>query len=425
MDKKPFTKLEEILNDVLKPAAATLSRNPAPSIDGPMTLKTVELISRNIEEAVDAARNRRKKFVWHEFCLTPELFLAFDLYPFLGEIHTSIYARSRQDAIAEFIDAAENAGVPPEVCSMDKALIGAIMVDEIPQPDLIVTTSAPCDSSRIGYQVIEKLLDAPMHRLDAPFTNDADAFKYYAKQMRDFIPVLEELSGRKFDIDRLREIVEESNRALEYLLEWDLLRRLKPSPAPPSTLLNVYAAVNNSFGKPRCTEYCKALYEFTRERAESGATTGEKIRVVWQHVPPQFGDNIYGWMADEFGAVVVDDTRCGYLRQWPIDTSSLDTMLQGLARHGLNMTMGKNRLAAKLYMTDFLKARQDYSADCLIVSAHAGCKHCWPLIGIGRDFARSQNIPLLVFDDDFLDSRTVSLGTVKNKIEQFFRTMEL
>ncbi len=424
MDKKPFTKLEEILTGVLKPAAATLTENP-PSNGGPLMLETVEIMSRNIEEAVDVARNRKKKFVWHEFCFTPELFLAFDLYPFLGEIHTSIYARYLQDVIGEFIDAAENAGVPPEVCSMDKVLIGAILSDEIPQPDLIVTTSAPCDSSRIGYQVMEKLLDAPMYRLDAPFTNDADAFKYYAGQMRDFIPVLEELSGKKFDIDRLREIVEESNRALEYLLEWDLLRRLRPSPAPPSVLLSVYAAVNNSFGKPHCTEYCKAVYEFTRERAASGAATGEKIRVVWQHVPPQFGDNIYGWMADEFGAVVVDDTRCGYLRQLPIDTSSLDSMLQGLARHGLNMTMGKNRLPARSYMADFSRARQDYSLDCVIVSAHAGCKHCWPLIGIYRDFARVENIPFLVFDDDFLDSRVVSLGTVKNKIEQFFRTMKL
>jgi len=338
MDKKPFGKLEEILNGVLKPAAAALSEN-SPSDDGPLMLKTVEILSRNIEEAIDVARNRQKKFVWHEFCLTPELFLAFDVYPFMGEIHTSIYSRPRQDAIAEFIDNAENSGVPPEVCSMDKVLIGAILSDEVPQPDLIVTTSAPCDSSRIGYQLMEKLFDAPMHKLDAPFTNDSDAFKYYAGQIRDLIPVLEKLSGNKFDIDRLREIVEESNRALEYILEWDSLRRLKPSPASPSILPSVYTAVNNSFGKPRCTEYCKALYEFTRERADSGAATGEKIRVVWQHVPPQFGDNIYRWMADEFGAVVVDDTRCGYLRQLPIDTSSLDSMLQGLARHGLNMTL--------------------------------------------------------------------------------------
>ncbi|MBI4832147.1 MAG: hypothetical protein HY801_11490 [Candidatus Lindowbacteria bacterium] len=128
MDKKPFTKLEEILTGVLKPAAATLTENP-PSNGGPLMLETVEIMSRNIEEAVDVARNRKKKFVWHEFCFTPELFLAFDLYPFLGEIHTSIYARYLQDVIGEFIDAAENAGVPPEVCSMDKVLIGAILSD--------------------------------------------------------------------------------------------------------------------------------------------------------------------------------------------------------------------------------------------------------------------------------------------------------
>ncbi len=425
MAGQPFEKMEEILDGFLKPAAMLLKEIPPEDGTGEIMLKTVEMMNSNIAELIDMARNRQKKFVWYEFCLTPELFFSFDLYPSLGEAYPMTYSRVRQDVLAEFVNAAEDSGIPPEVCSIDKVLIGAILNDEMPTPDLIVTTSAPCDSSRTGYPIMEKLIDAPVHKLDAPFSDDADAMKYYGEQIRDLIPVLENLSGNKFDIDRLREIIEESNRATEYINEWNTLRRLKPCPTPARMLLNVMGAVINSFGLPRCTEFAKAVYDSARERAESGAAKGEKVRVVWQHVPVLFDDTILDWMADELGAVVVDDTLSSYLRQAPIDTTSLDTMLIGLARRGLNMTMGRLRLPSTVYVNDFLKAYKDYSGDCAILSAHHGCKHCWGAVNLLRGAARRDDIPLLVFDFDFLDSRIVSSETVKNKIEQFFKTMEL
>ncbi len=424
MAKQPLEKMEEILNGFLKPMAAMLSENPPPD-EGPFLLKTVEIYNRNLQEAIDIARNREKKFVWYEFCLTPEIFLAFDLYPFMGEIQPSIYSRLRQDFIAEFIDTAENSGVPPEVCSIDKVLVGAILADEMPQPDFVITTSAPCDSSRTGYQLMEQLWEAPVYRLDAPFSDDSQAIKYYAGQIRELIPVLEKLSNRKFDIDRLREVVEESNRASEYIGEWNALRRLKPCPTPANILMSVYAAIINNFGKPHCTEYCKSVYEFARDRANSGTLKGEKTRVLWVHVPALFDDTIFNWMASEFGAIVVDDMLSSYLRQLPIDTTSLDSMLLGLAQRGLNMTMGRLRLPAPVYVNDFLKSYHDYSGDCAILAAHSGCKHCWGAANLVREAARREDIPLLIFDFDFLDSRIVSTETLQHKIEPFFRTMEL
>ncbi|MBI5118690.1 2-hydroxyacyl-CoA dehydratase [Candidatus Poribacteria bacterium] len=425
MGSKPFTRLEEILEGFLKPAAMMLGADDTKDAEQQFMLQLLQTLSGNLDEAIDVARNRQKKFVWCEFCLTPELFLAFDLYPFIGEIQPAVYSKVRQDFIAEFIDAAENSGIPPEVCSIDKVLVGAILQDEMPTPDLIVTTSAPCDSSRIGYQIMEKLFDAPVVRLDAPFTNDAGAMKYYADQIRSLIPTLEKLSGKRFDVDRLREVVEESNRALNHIGEWHELRRLKPCPTPANILMNVYLAFLTTLGHSRCTEFSESVYRFARRRIEEGFGNKEKIRVIWQHVPSLFDDVVFNWMEQEFGAVVVDDMMSGYCRQLPIDTSSLDSMLLGLAQRGLNMTMGRLRMTAQTYVSDFLKAYHDYLGDCAILSAHAGCKHCWGAVNLLREAARRENIPLLIFDFDFLDSRVVSTETVQSKIGQFFETMGL
>ena len=89
------------------------------------------------------------------------------------------------------------------------------------------------------------------------------------------------------------------------------------------------------------------------------------------------------------------------------------------------MTMGRLRLPATVYVNDFLKSYHDLSGDAAILAAHAGCKHGWPSANLLRDAARKEDIPLLTFDIDFLDSRFVSSETVKNKIELFFNTMEL
>jgi benzoyl-CoA reductase/2-hydroxyglutaryl-CoA dehydratase subunit BcrC/BadD/HgdB len=425
MTSQPFAKMEEILENLLKPVAMMLREADPDDKEQQFMLKTVEYAHANMEESIDVARNRGKKFVWYEFCLSPELFYVFDLYPFMGEAQPGAYSTLRQDFIGEFIDAAEDSGIPPEVCSIDKVLVGAALMDELPTPDLIITTSAPCDSSRTGYQILEKLFDSPVIKIDAPFSDDADAMKYYGEQIRSLIPELEKLSGIKFDIDRLREVVEESNRAIEYIYEWNMLRRLKPCPTPGSLLLTVLGATVSNIGKPRTTEYCKWIYDYARERADNGIETNEKIRVIWQHVPSLFDATLFQWMQDEFGAVVVDDMLSSYLRQPPIDTTSLDTMLVGLANRGLNMTMGRLRLPAPVYVDDFVNAYHDFSGDCAILSAHHGCKHCWGAINLVRDAARSEDIPLLVFDFDFLDSRITSAENVKNKVEQFFRTMEL
>jgi benzoyl-CoA reductase subunit B len=425
MADQPFTRLEEILDGFLKPVEMMMSAAEPDDLDSQFLHKTAQMLVRNMEEAIDIARNRQKKMVWYEFSLTPELFHAFDLYPIAGEIIPMWYSLFRQDFVSEFVDAAENSGLPPEVCSIDKVLVGAILQDEMPKPDMLITSSAPCDSSRIGYQLMEKLFDMDIHKLDAPSSNDAAAFKYYADQIRDLIPALEKLSGVKFDIDRLREVVDESNRAIEYIVEWNDLRMLKPCPTPANLWVPVYNAVINSFGKADCTDYSRQVYEYARERADKGMAEGEKIRVVWVHVPPLFDDVIFNWMTSEYGAVVVDHTLAEYTNQVPIDTSSLDSMLVGLAQRGLNMTMARLRRTAGSYVDDFLKSYRNFSGDCAILAAHSGCKHCWASANLLRDAARKEDIPLLIFDIDFLDSRVTSTQGVQDKIEQFFSTMEL
>ena len=64
---------------------------------GRLLAGAMDLVIAHYEEIFRVMEERDKKLCWYEFCLTPEIFRAMDIYPFLGEIHPPImslgYAR--------------------------------------------------------------------------------------------------------------------------------------------------------------------------------------------------------------------------------------------------------------------------------------------------------------------------------------------
>jgi hypothetical protein len=306
---------------------------------------------------------------------------------------------------------------------LDKFLFGALVRDEMPRADFIVTASAPCDSSRIGYQMFEQLVDCPVHRLDAPADDSPEAHAYYAGEIRKLIGFLEEQTGSRFDVDRLREVCEESNRTTAALFDVLEARRVRPCPHPGQVMDAVYGAAQNLLGEPALTHYAEFLRDDAEEavRAGRGALADEKHRVLWYYTPITFDFERHAWLEEKFGAVVVTDLLSSiFIGQEPIDTTSLDTMLCSLARRGLEGTMGRVRVGADRLIERFLATYRDFGADCAVFPGPIGCKHVWGLVGLLREVCRERDIPICVFDVDWMDSRVRPVESVRATIEQFF-----
>jgi hypothetical protein len=120
---------------------------------------------------------RDEKLCWYEFCLTPEIFRAMDI-SFLGEIHPPIMSLGAPDVCWKYVDIAQENGTPSDLCVLDKFMFGALLSNEMPKADFMVTASGPCDSSRIGYQMFEPLTHCPVYRLDAPADDSPEAHAY-------------------------------------------------------------------------------------------------------------------------------------------------------------------------------------------------------------------------------------------------------
>jgi len=426
---KPFERTVDMIDNLLKPMSQMLKETPLPPYEDYAHLYSA-VMDENIEHYEDVAAamaDPSRKVALFEFGLVPQLFYSFDCAPLCLEMYPSFFTRTNMGLMYEFLDKAEEAGVPSDTCSTDRFILGAALSDELPTNSFFVTSSSPCDGTRVAYSILHKVLECPMLFLDAPFRHDREAVRYYAGQLKDqLIPFLEKATGRKFDIDKFRETVIESNKAYELMVDIHDTFTTKPAPHPGLLRMFPYSIWMHGAGNPRLNETLKLLRDDAVRRVKEGRTKGpfeEKHRVMWVHVPPTYDSEIYGWMEETCGATVVMQSLSSTAILEPIDTSTLDTMLEGVAWQGLDMTMSLMRFDTEKLIRFSLQAYDHYDCDCMFITQHVGCNSICGARGLLRKVCRERDIPVLFLEFDYNDDRVLTREAMRNEIEMFFATV--
>ncbi len=426
---EPFGRTMEIVTGLMRPMAQFWRENPMPPYEDYAHLYSalIDYNSEHYEWVAEAMRDKSRKVALFEFGLVPQLFYAFECGPLCLEFYPSFFTRTNMNVVYEFLERAEEAGVPSDVCSTDRFIIGAALSGELPTNSFFVTSCSPCDGTRIAYPILHKLLECPMLYLDAPFRYDKEAVRYYARQLKDrLIPFLEQVTGRKFDIDRFRETVIESNKAYELLTEIHDTYTARPAPHPGLLRIVPYGSYIAGAGHPRLTETLKIVSEDAARRVREGRTQGpfpEKHRVLWVHVPPTYDAELFNWMEQQLGAMVVMNSLSSTAILEPIDTSSLDSMLEGVAWQGLDMTMSLMRFDTEKLINFSLHAYDHYRCDCMIVTQHIGCNSICGARGLIREVCRKRDIPVLFLEFDYNDDRVLPPELMRTQLEEFFTTV--
>jgi benzoyl-CoA reductase subunit B len=400
----------------------------APSDENQVIAAGLRCVTGNRERLVTAVEEGRR-LIWAHLLMTPEIFSAMGIETFSGDGYAPAMAGARPQGTAGSIDAAENAGLPTDTCSMIKAIVGTILAGQMPMPELFVTQSHPCDGIVAGIQMVHTLLGVPTFCLDAPVWRDDRGIDYYAQQLKEMVAFLEEHTGQRLDQDRLREVVEESNRAMELRLAVNELKRAVPCPLSNLLYGLAYQVYAGSAGSPEATDFFGQLLHHVEEQAKAGkgAVPVEKIRLVWGGVPLVYGDvgGIGGWMERQCGAVTVR-TLWGYEGYHHIDTATYDSMMRGIAQKLLDQVMTREFHGVfDYYVDDFLRAYEEFKADCLIFPGGIGCKGVQATIGLLKDVCREKGIPMLALGVDLWDERVTPADAIKAQIEDFFATTVL
>lgn len=362
---------------------------------------------------------------------SPEIFRAMQLVPCQSEVIPFMLPAMLNDGVVEELDEAEREGLPGHVCGFQKVPMKAIEKGLLPRPDLFITNTAPCDSSNIMYQFIQKRLNVPVVMVDSPYYNDTKAFKYYLDEFKKMVEKLETSTHRTLDEDRLRRHVEMGNEQLKYFFALQDLRKHAPCPDPGmhrviDTLAIMMTGMNEKF-----VDYMRVCFEEAKERVDKETTflpEGKReIRTLWSysHLPNLL--SLPSWLEDEFGSTYMEcplsalpAENVGY-----VDTGSVESMLEGLAWRSFNFPMHRNVMGhTDIHVNDVLTAARAYRAEAALFGGNQTCKYAWTLPKIMSDVLEEElGIPSITYEVDYMDARFAPHASIKQKLAEFFQTL--
>jgi len=390
-----------------------------------------------LTEVAEQGRGAAYVFVMGSMC---ELLRVFDLpvvFPEINSLQTAV-----RRVAHEYLSEAEDYGYSPDICGYVKADVavqlrgGEHPMGRIPKPAVAVYTNA-CNTYIKWAEIWERMYDAPSFALDVPgtradgmqtwpgdpdFENDR---KYVAAQIGELIPILEKVSGVKFDIDRLRESlrnVNVMNKAWARVLE---LNQSIPSLFNALSDGTIYLGVSNGFrGSEEGARYFTDLVEEMEYKSAHGigTLTDEQYRLLFVGVPCYPIFRRFTELFTEWGGTFVGST---YL--WFASGGSnlgfqydLDNPLESLAE-GFLVSV-RDAMDSMFFQTNMLAEMiEPYGVDGVVYHPIKSCRTVSTgLADNRRALMEATNIPSLFIESDLMDRRVVSEAQLKNRVDAFF-----
>lgn len=369
-----------------------------------------------------------------------EILQSFDLpmvFPEINSLQTAV-RRVAHDYLGE----AEDYGYSPDICGYVKADIamqlrsGEHPMGRIPKPSMAVLTNA-CNTYIKWAEVWERMYEIPVFVLDIPGTRGRGTQtwpgdsgferdrRYVQAQLEELIGVCEEVTGRRFDIDRLRETLEYSNQMNSAWMKILELNKSRPSLFNALTDGTIYLGVSNGL---RSTQegslYFQRLLEEMEYKAAHGigTLTDEKYRLVFVGVPCYPIFRRFNELFTEWGGTFVNSTYLwfasgGANRGFEYD---LNRPIESLAEGTL---ISVRDAMDSMFHQDLalLEMADEFQVDGVVFHPVKSCRTTSTGQADGRRaLMAARDIPSLFIESDMMDRRVVSEAQMKNRIDAFF-----
>ena len=286
-----------------------------------------EMIAAHYDALSEAPETGRKVVYTFVPGNLTELMRAFDVLPVLPEINA--LQSGMRKLSGDYITEAEKYGHSEDVCTYVKCDIGMLKKGNIgptgkklPKPDLLLLSYTGCFTFMKWFELLREEYDCPVAMLHVPYQSEGiiqpHHRDYIVKQLRtEVIPKLEEVTGRRFDEDRLREKLRLSAQAEDDLV-W-VLESAKNIPSPIDAYFGGVFYIGPMFsafrGTPEGVDYYHTLRAEVAERLRAGLgpvvpegqMERERYRLVVEG-PPNWTTRGEVWRVD---AIVVDSVWYG------------------------------------------------------------------------------------------------------------------
>lgn len=372
-----------------------------------------------------------------------ELIMCFDLLNNLPEINA--IQNGMKKLSGDYITEAEKRGHSEDVCTYVKSDLGMMAKGNLapngkplPKPDVLLLSYTGCYTFMKWFELVREEYKCPTVMLQVPYQGDGEITdnmrQYIVKQLKeDVIPTLEEVSGVKFDIDRLRHYLAESRKAEDDFV-W-VMQSAKNTPSPIDAYFGGVYYIGPIFtafrGTPQATDYYRLLRSEIEERLAKGLgpitpegdMTNQRYRLVVEGPPNWTHFREFWKMFYEEGAVVVASTYTKVGGTYDLGfRHDPDRPLESLAEYALTCYTNRNLPQRVDQLARYV---EEYSADGLLINSVKSCNSFSAgQLMIMREVEARTGKPGAFIETDLVDPRYFSAANVKNRLESYFQMIE-
>jgi len=373
-------------------------------------------------------KDTQKKIAWCTSVGPAELLRSFGFEVHFPENHGALLGATR--TAGDFIPEAAKLGYSNDICSYLTADVGSYMKKQTPlsehyglngppKPDLIVYNTVQCREVQDWFTYFAREFNCPVVGITPPrHVNEVtkDEIDDVASQFKAMIPICEQTSGNKFEIDNFRETIRLSKEATDL---WKAV--LWTASSTPSPISFFDATIHmGPIVVLRGTQIAKDYYATLLEELTGNVDKGigflekEKCRIYWEGMP------IWGKlrsMANLFlqnDAAVVASTYCN---SWVFDAFDEKDPFESSAKAYTEIFINRSEEAKERILAGLVK---DFGIDGMIFHEAKTCfNNSNSRFGMPARLKEETGVETLIIEGDLCDLRFFSEEQSIIKIETF------
>jgi benzoyl-CoA reductase/2-hydroxyglutaryl-CoA dehydratase subunit BcrC/BadD/HgdB len=396
-------------------------------------IKSTEIMKKLMGEYFLSLESGKSKIAWCTSGGPTELLRSFGFEIYFPENHGALLGATR--TAMDFIPEAIKCGYSGHICSYTTADIGSYLKKQsplqthygmkgAPKPDIIAYNTNQCREVEDWFTFYADEFNCPIVGIQPPRYLDEvtqDEIDLVVKQFKKMIPVCEQVSGQKFDLDKFKETIKLSKEAT---LLWQKV--LKTSTAMNAPLSFFDGAIHMGpivvlRGTKTAREYYKILLEELEENVKNniGFIPKATTRIFWEGMP------IWGklrMMSDLFisnSSAVVASTYCS---SWVFDNFDENDPWNSSARAYTEIFINRSDKAKEKILAKWFK---EYNIDGIVFHDTKTCfNNSNAKFGMPQRLQKKTGVPSLIIEGDLCDLRFFSEGQSITKIETFLEQIE-
>jgi benzoyl-CoA reductase/2-hydroxyglutaryl-CoA dehydratase subunit BcrC/BadD/HgdB len=393
------------------------------------TNKMKEIMEAHFRELDDAAKTKSQKVAWCTSVGPAELLKGMGFQVFFPENHGAMLGSTRM--ATDLIPLANAIGYSPDICSYLTADIGSFLkgqspiskaypgIDGPPRPDVLVFNTNQCRDVQDWFNFYGREFNVPVigiqtHRGVGDVTRaHVDSI---SSQIQAMVPRLEEVAGKKLDMDEFKRVVGLSRQCTDL---WKQVLEIASNVPSPLTFFDGTIQMGPAVilrGEQRAVDYYRLLLDELRNRVRDGvaAVDGEQFRLYWEGMP------IWGKLRElstqfaELSACVLASTYCS---SWVFPALEADDPFDSMARAYIELFIVRDEDYKEQYFTDQINR---YKIDGMIFHDAKTCpNNSNNRYGMVERISKKFNMPTLVVHGDLNDLRCYSEEQTRTNIEAY------